>query len=114
LRGEQSGSTSDRSARLSEIRVLFSEATATAIPLDGPRHPLRPLSRHRPFPITSRVSRARLTQILNLTCLAADLQEKLLFLRPYTDGRALLRKRQIRPIAAEPNWEEQRRLFISD
>lgn len=57
------------------------------------------------------VTRARLTQILNLTGLAPDLQESLLFLQPYTDGRAPLTERQIRPIAAEPNWEKQRRLF---
>lgn len=58
-----------------------------------------------------RVTRARLTQILNLTNLAPDLQEKVLFLRPYTEGRALLTERQIRPVAAEPNWDKQRRLF---
>ncbi len=57
------------------------------------------------------VTRARLTQILNLTRLAPDLQEKLLFLEPYTDGRAPLTERQIRPIAAESNWDKQRRLF---
>ena len=58
-----------------------------------------------------RVTRARLTQILNLTGLAPDLQEKILFLKPYTDGRAPLTERQIRPVAAEPNWDKQRRLF---
>lgn len=58
-----------------------------------------------------RVTRARLPQILNLTSLAADLQEKLLFLRPYTEGRAPLTERQVRPIAAEPNWDKQRRQF---
>jgi len=58
-----------------------------------------------------RVTRARLTQILNLTGLAPDLQEKILFLQPYTDGRAPLTERQMRPVAAEPNWDKQRRLF---
>jgi hypothetical protein len=48
---------------------------------------------------------------LNLTGLAPDLQEKLLFLPPYTDGRASLTERQVRPIAAEPNWDKQRRQF---
>ena len=57
------------------------------------------------------VTRARLTQILNLTGLAPDLQEELLFLRPYTESRAPLTERQIRPIAAEPNWDKQRRRF---
>ena len=58
-----------------------------------------------------RVTRARLTQILNLTGLAPDLQEELLFLRPYTEGRSPLTERQVRPIAAEPNWDKQRRRF---
>lgn len=58
-----------------------------------------------------RVTRARLTQILNLTGLAPDLQEKLLFLQPYTNGRAPWTERQIRPVAAEPNWDKQRKLF---
>ena len=57
------------------------------------------------------VTRARLTQILNLTGLAPDLQEEILFLQPYTDGRAPLTERQIRPVAAEPNWDKQRRRF---
>lgn len=57
------------------------------------------------------VTRARLTQILNLTGLAPDLQEKILFLKAYTDGRAPLTERQIRPVAAEPNWDKQRRIF---
>ncbi len=56
-----------------------------------------------------RVTRARLTQILNLTGLAPDLQEKILFLKPYTNGQAPLTERQIRPVAAEPNWDKQRR-----
>jgi hypothetical protein len=58
-----------------------------------------------------RITRALLTQILNLTGLAPDIQEKLLFLRPYAEGRAPLTERQIRPIAAEPNWDKQRRQF---
>ncbi len=58
-----------------------------------------------------KVTRARLTQILNLTGLAPDLQEELLFLRPYTESRAPLTERQVRPVAAEPNWVKQRRRF---
>jgi hypothetical protein len=39
------------------------------------------------------------------------LQEELLFLKPYFNGRASITERQIRPIAAEPNWDKQRRRF---
>ncbi|WP_259634091.1 hypothetical protein [Stieleria sedimenti] len=48
---------------------------------------------------------------MNLCNLAPDLQEELLFLKPYFSGRAPITEREIRPIAAEPNWEKQRRLF---
>lgn len=58
-----------------------------------------------------RVTRARLTQILNLTSLAPCIQEHLLFLPPYASGRAPLTERQVRPIAGEPNWEKQRHQF---
>ena len=37
--------------------------------------------------------------------------EELLFLKPYINGRAPLTERQIRPVAAEPNWDKQRRRF---
>ncbi|QDT62434.1 hypothetical protein SV7mr_49820 [Stieleria bergensis] len=57
------------------------------------------------------VTRARLSQIMNLCNLAPDLQEELLFLKPYFNGRAPITERQIRPIAAEPNWDKQRRRF---
>jgi hypothetical protein len=57
------------------------------------------------------VTRASLSQIMNLCNLAPDLQEELLFLKPYFSGRAPITERQIRPIAAEPNWEKQRRRF---
>ena len=57
------------------------------------------------------VTRARLSQIMNLCNLAPDLQEELLFLKPYFSGRAPITERQIRPIAAEPNWDKQRRRF---
>ena len=57
------------------------------------------------------VTRARATQILNLSCLAPDLQEALLFLPRTTSGRDPVRERMIRPIAAEPDWSKQRRMW---
>lgn len=59
------------------------------------------------------VSRARLTQIMNLLNLAPDIQEAILFL-PRTDrGFDPISERQIRRIAAEPDWRRQRRLWRS-
>ena len=57
------------------------------------------------------VTRARLTQILNLVHLAPDLQEALLHLPPVIRGRDPITERDLRPIAAESKWTEQRALW---
>ena len=57
------------------------------------------------------VSRARLTQIMNLLSLAPDIQEEILFL-PATDrGRDAITEKQLRPIASCANWRKQRQLW---
>jgi hypothetical protein len=59
----------------------------------------------------SGITRARVSQITNLLLLAPDLQEQLLFqLRP-ARGRELVGESDVRPIALEPDWGEQRRMF---
>ena len=45
------------------------------------------------------VSRARLTQIMNLLCIAPDLQEHILFLPPTKRGRDPVSERDVRPVA---------------
>ena len=57
------------------------------------------------------VSRARVTQIMNLLCLAPDLQEALLFLPRTERGRDPIVLRDLQPIAAVLDWREQRRLW---
>lgn len=57
------------------------------------------------------VTRARVTQIMNLLNLAPDIQEELLFLPPVAAGRDTLKEWQLRPIAAEPCWRTQRQLW---
>jgi hypothetical protein len=54
------------------------------------------------------LSRARITQITNLTLLAPDIQEALLFLPPVEQGRDPVTERDLRPIVAEPDWARQR------
>ena len=54
------------------------------------------------------VSRARITQIMNLLLLAPEIQEQLLFLPETPRGRDLIHLRQLQPIALLPNWNEQR------
>jgi hypothetical protein len=58
-----------------------------------------------------RVTRARLTQIMNLLCLAPDIQEPLLFLPLIARGKDPIRERQLREIAALTDWRKQRRLW---
>ena len=57
------------------------------------------------------VTRARLTQIMNLLHLAPDIQEALLLLPPVEKGRDPVTERELRPIAAEVNWKIQRRMW---
>ena len=57
------------------------------------------------------VTRARVTQVMNLLCLAPDVQEALLFLPLTLSGRDAVKEWQVRPIAAEANWEVQRRMW---
>jgi len=54
------------------------------------------------------VTRARVTQIMNLVHLAPDIQEAVLFLPPVTEGRDPITERDLRPIAAEVDWGRQR------
>ena len=43
-----------------------------------------------------------------LLCLAPDLQEEILFLRPTIRGRDRVQMRHVLPIAAVPDWKKQR------
>jgi hypothetical protein len=57
------------------------------------------------------VTRARLTQIMNLLFLSPDLQEEILFLQLIECGRSPLTEKQLRPIAATSNWSKQRQMW---
>jgi len=57
------------------------------------------------------VTRARMTQIMNLLQLAPDIQEELLFLPRIERGAAQIHERQLRPIAAVPDWRKQRQMW---
>lgn len=54
------------------------------------------------------VTRARVTQIMNLLNLAPDIQEAILFLPLVEEGHDPIKEWQVRPIAGEPVWGEQR------
>lgn len=57
------------------------------------------------------VTRARLTQIMNLLLLAPDIQEEVLFLPRTVRGRDAVTEPELRPIAAIPDWRKQRQLW---
>ena len=57
------------------------------------------------------VTRARITQIMNLLNLAPDIQEVLLFLPRTVKGRDPIREKDVRPIAAVPHWHRQRKMW---
>ena len=52
------------------------------------------------------VSRARMTQIMNLLNLAPEIQEQILLVQCSLGG-----ERQLRPITAKASWDEQRHLW---
>ena len=54
------------------------------------------------------VTRARITQVMNLLYLAPDIQAEILFMPRVTEGRDPIVERHLRPIVAEPDWEKQR------
>jgi len=57
------------------------------------------------------VTRARVTQIMNLLALAPDIQEELLFLPSTDSGRDPISERQLRHVAIEPDWLAQRKAW---
>ena len=57
------------------------------------------------------LTRARVTQIVNLTLLAPAIQEAILALPPITAGRDRITERTLRPIVAEPVWDRQSALW---
>jgi hypothetical protein len=59
------------------------------------------------------VTRARVTQIVNLTLLAPDIQEEILFLPKTRRNRDVVSTRALQPLAREPDWERQREMWTS-
>lgn len=57
------------------------------------------------------VTRARVTQIMNLLNLAPDIQEDILLLTRTLSSPAPIHERHIRPLTNELDWRKQRRLW---
>jgi len=54
------------------------------------------------------VSRARITQIMNLLLLAPDIQEEILFLPKTVEGHDPIKLKHLQPVALEMDWGKQR------
>jgi hypothetical protein len=57
------------------------------------------------------VTRARVSQIMNLINLAPDIQEAVLFLPRTESGRDPIHLRLLQPIASTLEWKKQRRMW---
>lgn len=57
------------------------------------------------------VTQPRMSQILNLTLLAPDIQEELLDLPRVTAGKPTIHEKTLRPIAAKIDWNQQREMW---
>jgi hypothetical protein len=57
------------------------------------------------------VSRARITQLMNLLLLAPDLQEQILYLPPVETGRDPIHLSQLQALTGILDWPSQRRMW---
>lgn len=55
------------------------------------------------------VTRARVTQVMNLRLLAPEIQEVLLFLPETTTGTCGIQLKELQPVSAESDWQLQRK-----
>jgi DNA invertase Pin-like site-specific DNA recombinase len=66
---------------------------------------------HKTLAAVGHISKPRMSQIMNLTNLAPEIQETLLFLPRTMSGEDAITERQLRPIVQEVDWDAQRKLF---
>ncbi|MFI4912340.1 MAG: hypothetical protein ACIAQZ_11800 [Sedimentisphaeraceae bacterium JB056] len=59
----------------------------------------------------TQVTRARITQIMNLNLLAPSIQEMLLFLPETDKGRDVVTVRDLQKVALEPDWAKQQTML---
>jgi hypothetical protein len=91
-----------RVARFMALAIRFDELIRTDVVTD-----------YAELARLSQVTRARITQIMNLLMLAPDIQEAILLLPLVERGRDPIHLRQLQPIALVPDWRKQRRLWHS-
>jgi len=60
-----------------------------------------------------KVTRARLTQIMNLLCLSPIIQEQILHLPLVSKQQKAITEKQLRPISSIPDWNQQLKSWIT-
>jgi hypothetical protein len=86
-----------RVARLMALAIRFDGLVRTGVVDD-----------YRALAELGHVSRARVSQIMNLLCLAPDIQEEILHLPRTEQGRDEIILARLQPIAARLDWRKQR------
>lgn len=89
-----------RAARLMALAIRFDQLVRDGVVAD-----------YAELARLGHVTRARMTQIMNLTLLAPDIQEQILHLPPIERGHDHLHLRDLQSIAAVSDWRNQRRLW---
>jgi hypothetical protein len=89
-----------RVARLMALAIRLEEQVRTGV-----------LASYSQLAELGRVTRACVSQIMNLVNLAPDVQEALLFLPRTERGRDAIHLRLLQPIASSINWKKQWRMW---
>lgn len=87
-----------RVARLMALAIRFEELVR-----------LGEVESHADLARLGQVTRARISQIMDLLCLAPDIQEELLFLARVERERDAVSEHEVRRVCAVADWREQRR-----
>jgi hypothetical protein len=101
--GEKPKRKTARTPRISKLMALAIHFEQML--LDGDVEDMATLARY------GQVTRARMTQIMNLLLLAPDIQEKLLNLPQTTSGRDSVILRELQALALEPDWTVQQQMW---
>ena len=91
-----------RVSRFMALAIRFDELVRTGVVTD-----------YAELARLAHVTRARITQIMNLLMMAPDIQEAILFLPRFERGRDPILLRHLQPVALVPDWRKQRRLWAA-
>ena len=89
-----------RVARLMALAIRFEELIR-----------LGEVESHADLARQGQVTRARISQVMDLLCLAPDIQEELLFLPRIERERDAVSEHELRTVCAIADWREQRRAW---